>query len=110
MAKKKLTKKIKGLIKRDMWVSVAAVSILLNLFFVVGAVLFATTSSLDSAVYRAGYNNLCDKNYAENLNDRMNDEKDEAKALRDFEVLCLRGDFEPYYLNAVEAYLSDYDD
>ncbi len=107
MAKKKLTKKIKNLIKYDLLMSIAMASILLNIFFLVGVLLFNTTSKLDERIFKAAYSNLCDKNYITNLDQRMDDATDPDAAKIQFEADCLRGGFDRYYQNAIEAFYID---
>ncbi len=106
-SKKKITKKIKDLIQYDVLMSVAITSLMLNIFFFSGVVLFNGTNTIDESAFRASYSNLCDKNYVENLKERMEDAKSPELAKIQFEVDCLEGDFGRYYQNAVEAYYTD---
>lgn len=105
--KKKLTKKIKNLIQNDILASLAFASLLLNIFFFSGMILFSATNKLDEDVFRAAYSNLCDENYVQNLQQRMEESTSPELAQVQFEVDCLQGDFDRYYRNAVEAYYTD---
>ena len=101
---KKLTKKVKAIIRSDVIGSVALVSVLLNIFFIAGVVLFNATNQLDVSVYEASVTNLCNENYADNLMDEMEAAEDPALAKANFEIVCRSGEFTRYYQNAVEAY------
>ena len=103
---KKLTKKVKGVIRADVMNSVALVSVLVNIFFFSGVVLFNATSQLDASMYEASVSNLCNENYADNLMREMEEADDPARAKANFEVICRSGEFTRYYENAVEAYLN----
>ena len=102
---KKLTKKAKGIIKSDVMGSVALVSVLLNVFFMAGVVLFSATNELDASVYEAAVSNLCDHNYNDNLMREMDEASDPTRARVNFEIVCRSGSFTRYYENAVEAYV-----
>jgi hypothetical protein len=101
---KKLTKKVKAIIKSDVIGSVALVSVLLNVFFFSGVVLFNATNELDVSVYEASVRNLCNDNYDSNLQDEMERASDPARAKANFEIVCRSGEFSRYFENAVEAY------
>jgi hypothetical protein len=105
--KKKLTKKIKAYIRSDVIGSVAMVSILLNVFFFSGVVLFNATNELDVSLYEAAEKNLCVDNYQENLIEEINKSEDPQEARTSFEVECQTGEFTRYFENAVELYLND---
>lgn len=105
--KKKLTKKVQKIIKSDVFASLALVSILFNVFFFSGIVLFTSTNSLDLSLHRAAVGNLCEKNYNDNLVREMDRSSDPALAKTLFEITCEEGDFYRYYDNAVQAYLND---
>lgn len=108
MAKKKLTKKMKKALQNDAIASVFIASLLLNVFFLSGVLLFASTNKLDKSVYDAAFNNLCEENYTDNLADTVEDTSDTPGLARmEHEIRCQRGDFEPYYQNAIEAYARD---
>lgn len=108
---KKLTKKVKAAMRSDVIASVALVSVLLNVFFFSGVIIFSASNQLDASLYEAATTNLCNENYADNLMDEMElaieDGRDPAVAKANFEVVCRSGEFEPYYDNAVEAYLNN---
>lgn len=105
--KKKLTKKVIKIIKSDVFASLALVSILFNVFFFTGVIMFTSTNSIDLSLHRAATTNLCEKNYEANLQKEMNKSTDPALAKTLFEITCQDGDFYRYYDNAVQAYLSD---
>ena len=104
LGQKKLTKKVKAIIRSDVIGSVALVSVLLNVFFAAGVVLFNATNELDVSVYEASVANLCNDNYASNLMDEMETADDPAVAKANFEIVCRSGEFTRYYQNAVEAF------
>ena len=105
--KKKLTKKVKAVMNQDIIVSVAMVSIMINIFFFSGILLFTSTSRLDASLYEASRDNLCVENYVSNLERELEASSDPATTQALFEVMCQSGEFERYYSNAVEAYLDD---
>jgi hypothetical protein len=105
--RKKLTKKVKMMVKGDVMGSLAMASILLNVFFLSGILLFAATNQLDASLYNASVKNLCVDNYEQNLSKQLseNQDKDPETTKAMFEVVCVKGEFETYYKNAVDAYL-----
>lgn len=105
--KKKLTKKVRAVIKSDVMGSIALVSVLINIFFFSGVVLFSATNQLDVSLYNTVAKNLCVDHYQENLLDQMTTADNPATAKANFEIKCGTGEFERYYNNAVEAYLND---
>lgn len=105
--KKKLTKKVKNIIKSDVFAAMALVSIMFNVFFFSGILLFNSTNKLDLAMHNASIDNLCVDHYEENLVEQMELSSDPALAKSLFEIRCQSGDFERYYDNAVQAFLSD---
>lgn len=104
---KKLTKKVKSVIKSDLIGSIALVSVLINVFFFSGIVLFNATNQLDVSLYNASVKNLCIDHGEENLAAEMAAADNAGLAKANFEVECRTGEFERYYDNAVEAYLND---
>ena len=105
--RKKLTKKVKSYIRADVMGSVALVSVLINVFFFSGVVLFNSTNQLDVSLYEAAERNLCLDNYEENLMDEMEESEDPALARANLEIECQSGEFTRYFENAVELYLDD---
>lgn len=93
--------------KGDVFASIAIVSLLLNLFFLVAVVMFNSTNNLDEEAYRAAYANLCDKNYEDNLADREVDAEDTQQAADLFNAYCRTGEFTEYFDEAVSNYLTD---
>ena len=104
---KKLTKKAAKLLRTDVLVSVALASLLFNVFFFVGVLVFSSTNQLDRNMYDIAFSNLCDKNYTENLNELMEQSDVPELTKLKFEAQCFQGDFVRYYQNALEAYISD---
>ena len=105
--RKKLTKKAKLMLRWDILASVALVSVLLNVFFFSGVVLYSSTNQLDASLYEAAEQNLCLDNYTENLEDALRDADDPQAARAKFEIQCRSGQFEAYYQNAVDSYLNN---
>ena len=93
VTRKKLTKKAQGILRSNIFISLALTSILFNLFFFVGIVLFNSTNNLDESLYTAAVGNLCDENYAENLEERMEDSVNPEYEKAIFEVKCQTGEF-----------------
>lgn len=92
----------------DMLVSVAIVSVCINIFFFVGVGIYTTTNKLDESAYSVAYSNLCIENYKENAKRAVESNPENPDiALLYFEVACKEGEFSPYYEDAVEAYISD---
>lgn len=104
---KKLTKKVKNVMKSDFFASLALVSILFNVFFFTGVVLFRSTNQLDMSLHTAAFDNLCNKNYTENLQEELKASNDPRLTQTLFEIRCQEGDFKRYYENAVQAYIND---
>lgn len=104
---KKLTKKATKVLRTDVLVSVAATSILINVFFIAGLLTFTGTNAIDQEVYDLASKNLCDKHYQENLSEYMEASDVPELTKLKFEALCKTGDFSQYHQNALEAYISD---
>ncbi len=105
--RKKLTKKVRGYIKKDMLAAIAIVSLMVNVFFFSGVVLFSATNELDISLYEAAEKNLCVDNYEQNLLDEIDAADEPAAARANLEIACKSGDFERYFENAVQLYLND---
>ena len=105
--RKKISKKAQTIFKSDMFAAVAMVSLMLNLFLVVGIVLFFSTNRLDRPAYRAAYANLCGENYNANLRNQPGYDQSPAEAKAVFNAYCRTGDFVDYFDEAVNNYLVD---
>ena len=92
--KKKLTKKVKAVMHQDIVVSVAMVSIMINVFFFSGVLLFASTNRIDLEVFDAAKENLCSNNYDQNLGEVLNEANDKVATKALFEVKCQSGEFQ----------------
>lgn len=93
--------------QRDIMASLFIASLLLNVFFLSGVLLFNGTNKLDESVYSTAYSNLCENNYSDNLTDAIDNSKQPITAAMQHEIRCNKGGFEAYYQNAVEAYARD---
>lgn len=104
---KKVSKKVRAIVQSDMLVAVAITSLCINVFFLAGLVLFASSNRLDEGVYNVAVDNLCNKHYEQNMNRRAELKDDAKTAMLKFDIICNKGEFSKYYENAVEAYLND---
>lgn len=104
---KNLTKKVKSIMQSDMLAAVAMVSILANVFFIIGVGLFITTNKLDKSAYSLAFQNLCIENYEENAKVAAEDAANPDLALIYFDMLCGGGEFDKYHEEAVQKYLKD---
>lgn len=91
----------------DVFASIAMVSLLFNLFFLIGVVMYNSTNNLDEAAYNSAYANLCDKNYSSNLAERQEEAGNSKQAKDVFNAYCRTGEFTEYFDEAVNSYLTD---
>lgn len=97
---KKLTKKVKKHISDNMLVAVALTSLLINMFFLIGVIIYASTDRLDKALYNNAYTRYC-------LDDDVIVFEEGSLEKSEYEVGCRTGDFGPYYNSALQDYLRD---
>ncbi len=105
---KKIAKKTKKVIKDNMLLAVAITSVLVNMFFLIGVITYASTSKFDAAMLNRANERYCDDITDLDLaaDDLLVNSKS-VSAEDYFNVVCRSGDFAPYYLNAVNEYVQD---
>ena len=87
--------KIHRIVSENVTVSIMMVSLLLNVFFLTGLVLYQTSDRLETSVFTYTLNHFCD--------DRKGNQ---SLDIQQYEVTCAEGQFRPFY----EKALTDYDD
>jgi hypothetical protein len=105
---KKLTKKAKQVVKENIVMALVITSVLINLFFIIGAVTYASTSKFDDSLLRVAIARYCNDVKDLNLSDKevvINDQTVSQETL--FDITCNSGEFAPYYNQAVAEYLRD---
>lgn len=104
----KTTKKVKKEISRNVLIAVAITSVLLNMFFLIGLVVYSSTNKFDSALLVESTKRYCD-NYTTNMNmvEYFSTPNGIAPDEAAHSITCKQGEFFPYYSNAVNDYLRD---
>ncbi len=107
MAKNKLTKAVKKNIKQNTLVAVIAASLLINLFFFTGLVIYNSTTQIDISLLNETRAQVCGEDYEDHLAELSAETGDPDAAKIALETTCVKGDFAPYYQGAVNEYKSD---
>ncbi len=85
--------KIHKIVTENFETSAIMASVLLNIFFLTGLVLYHTSSSFEGKVFRYANNRYCE-------------ERNSDVSKVDYELSCRTGDFAPHYKQALEQYLA----
>ena len=107
MAKSKLTKKTKKAVKENTLVAVVIASFLVNLFFFTGLIIYNSTTQIDYGVYSTTKDRFCNDNYADYLAGLQENSENYMVDRAALNVECVKGDFAPYFDEAVKEYKSD---
>lgn len=93
----------------NVFIAVALTSLLINLFFLIGVVLYASTSWFDESMHKSAVARYCDDyrdiDFSDNKTIKVDGKQITPKDM--FNVTCKSGDFAPYYDQAVESYIKD---
>lgn len=103
----KMTKKTKKEINRNVLVAVAITSILVNMFFLIGVVTYASTSKFDEALLARATSRYCDDISEIKIPDQNVVPANSIPPAVLFSIVCRNGEFAPYYDQAVQEYLRD---
>lgn len=103
--KKKTTKssnsrlrRIHQIVQENTVESIAIVSIFLNLFFIIGLVLFQTSPAFEKKVFKYTYEHYCLGDSA------LQYDKENTQEVAFYEVMCKQGDFTQYWNQALQEY------
>ncbi len=101
--KKSQGKTFKGrvhkVVESDIFKSVAIVSILLNVLFLISVLVLTSTDTFNRGVYRATRDKYCQN--IEAVKARAIELNDSTKAVEEWQIDCIGSQFQPYYEEAV---------
>lgn len=99
---KAFKQKVKKIVASDVFKSIAAASILLNILFLVVIFVLTSSSTFDRRVYLSARDRYCENSDAtKQIAKELGDEKAAAKARQ---IDCIGKDFEPFYKEALQKY------
>lgn len=99
---KNMSKKVHKMVRSDAFTSVAIVSILLNILFLVTIFVLSSTDSFGRGVYNTVRDRYC--NNIDGVVERAEALGDEATAVREWQVTCVSDEFKPYYNEALKKF------
>jgi hypothetical protein len=105
-SKRGFTKRVHELTKKDIVTSIAAVSILLNVLFLVTVIVVTNTDTFSRGVFTAARDQYCKS--ASAFEDRVMAIGSAELALQERNVDCISEGFLPFYTEAVEKYQAQY--
>lgn len=95
-------RKVHKLTETDIFTSIAVVSILLNVLFFITVIVLTSTNAFDQNVFNFVKSQYCSNITA--VEQRAVEFGNELDAIREWEVNCVTGEFQPYFDEAVEKY------
>ena len=108
MAKSKKTQskafkqKVRKIVNGDIFKSVAAASILLNILFLVAVFVLSSNNTFDRKVYVASRDRYCTNAEAQKV--RAKELGSDKAASKERQVDCVGKDFQPFYNEALQKY------
>lgn len=99
---KKISKKVRKMVQSDAFTSIAIVSILLNILFLVTIFVLSSTNSFGRGVYTTVRDRYC--NNVEGVIERAEELGDESTAVREWQITCVSDEFKPYYTEALKKF------
>lgn len=94
--------KVHRAVQEDVVKSLAIASILLNVLFLVCAVVLTSSNIFDRSAFNYAQSNYC-KNIA-NVEARAEELGNEKEAINEWQISCIGKDFQPFYKEAVDKY------
>jgi len=98
----KLSQKAKKMVQGDFIKSIAIVSVLLNILFLVTVLVLSNRSTFDRRLYVGARDRYCQNTNA--LKERATELLDQKAAARERQIDCIGADFKPFYNEAIEKY------
>lgn len=99
---KKFMNKVHHIVETDIFQSIAIVSVLLNILFLICVVLFTNTSTFNHGVYKAAKNRYCRNVSA--VRERADELGSEQAAIDEWQINCIGDKFKPFYQEALEKF------
>lgn len=99
---KKLSKKVKKIVNSDVFTSIAIVSLLLNVLFLVSLFVLTSTDTFNKDLYSGVKNKYCSN--IQGIRERAEELGSEDKAVREWQVDCVSKEFKPYFDEAVKKF------
>jgi hypothetical protein len=99
---KSLSNKINKVVKSDVFTSIAIVSVLLNLLFLIGVFVLTNTNTYNTGLFNSVRSHYC-KNI-DGLVSRAEELGDSSEALKEWRVNCVSKEFAPFYQEAVKKF------
>lgn len=99
---KRFQQQVRKMVHGDLFTSIAVVSILLNILFLVSFLVLTSSDTFDKRFFQSAQNRYC--NNISGLEQRAQELGDDKKALQEWEVDCIGKDFKPFYKEALDKY------
>ncbi|MCA9308816.1 hypothetical protein KC973_00410 [Candidatus Saccharibacteria bacterium] len=105
-SKKVIRKKVTKLMESDIFHSVAIVSVLLNILFLVSIFVLTSTDTFDRKFYNSAKSRYCAN--VQGIEDRAEELGSEAAAVREWQITCVSKEYKPFYNESVEKFNAQY--
>lgn len=99
---KSFKKRVNRVVESDMFKSIAAASVLLNILFFVCIFVLSSTSTFDHHFFQSARTKYCQN--IDGVKSRALELGSDKKALQEWEINCIGKDFRPYFNEAVQKY------
>lgn len=106
--KKVIRKKVTKLMESDVFHSIAIVSVLLNILFLVSIFVLSSTDTFDRKFYNSAKTRYCSN--VQGIEDRAKELGSEASAVREWQITCVSKEYKPFYNESVEKFNAQYQD
>lgn len=99
---KSVRERARRIVKSDAITSVAIVSVLLNVLFLISIIVLTNASTFDHRVYQAAKHRYCHN--VDGFEARAKELGSEKAAKEELQINCVGSDFEPFYNEALQKY------
>lgn len=104
--KKAIQKKVNKLMESDIFHSIAVVSVLLNILFLVSIFVLTSTDTFDRKFYNSAKSQYCAN--VQGIEDRAEELGSEQTAVREWQITCISKEYKPFYDESVEKFNAQY--
>lgn len=94
------------MMESDIFHSVAIVSVLLNILFLVSIFVLTSTDTFDRKFYSSAKSRYCAN--VQGVKDRAEELGSEEAAVREWQITCVSEEFKPFYDESVEKFNAQY--
>lgn len=105
-SKKAIRKKVTSMMESDIFHSIAIVSVLLNILFLVSIFVLTSTDTFDRKFYNSAKSQYCAN--VQGVEDRAEELGSEEAAVREWQITCVSKEYKPFYNESVEKFNAQY--